>query len=426
MYDLEGRKLQETRTGGDLATETSSYTYDSLGRLDTVTLPDGTVHDYRFDLDSNRVGIDETPSGGTTSTVAQFTYDPANGNSRGVDQLTSVTRGGETTTFAHTADGQISEYGEDILTWDGWGRMTGGTFAGTSVSYGHDAMGRLRTRTSSGVTTRYLYVSAADGSVFETDTSGTIQLTGIGGPGGDLAHYEGPPSTSSPIVYRYYNGHGDLAATADFTGARISAFTYDAFGAPNQSLPTNRAVERWAGRWDKQLDSSTSFVQMGVRPYDPALGRFLAIDPLKGVALNSYDYSRQDPVNSYDLDGRKPHVYACNGTARLWSSIGVIPRIIRLMLTIGCNEPTEITAGFTLKRYDFDTEKYITVKSKIFSKKLPGGMKLRNVGPLRKTCGAGSRWRGRIVYKVVSLIHGHVAGNRVNVPRNPDGYIDCV
>jgi uncharacterized protein RhaS with RHS repeats len=42
---------------------------------------------------------------------------------------------------------------------------------------------------------------------------------------------------------------------------------------------------------------------MGVRPYDPSLGRFLAVDPIDGGSLNNYDYAGQDPVNRYDLTG---------------------------------------------------------------------------------------------------------------------------
>ena len=42
---------------------------------------------------------------------------------------------------------------------------------------------------------------------------------------------------------------------------------------------------------------------MGARPYDPAIGRFLAVDPVDGGSLNNYDYAGQDPVNNSDLDG---------------------------------------------------------------------------------------------------------------------------
>jgi hypothetical protein len=42
---------------------------------------------------------------------------------------------------------------------------------------------------------------------------------------------------------------------------------------------------------------------MGVRPYDPAIGRFYAVDPIEGGALNNYDFAGQDPINNQDLDG---------------------------------------------------------------------------------------------------------------------------
>lgn len=89
------------------------------------------------------------------------------------------------------------------------------------------------------------------------------------------------------------------------SGNRTNAYTYDAFGAPNDPVPSNSTTERWAGRWDKQLDTSANMIQMGARPYDPTLGRFLSVDPIDGGSLNGYDYATQDPINGYDLDGTK-------------------------------------------------------------------------------------------------------------------------
>lgn len=42
---------------------------------------------------------------------------------------------------------------------------------------------------------------------------------------------------------------------------------------------------------------------MGVRLYNPTLGRYLQTDPVYGGSANAYDYVNQDPVNADDLTG---------------------------------------------------------------------------------------------------------------------------
>jgi RHS repeat-associated protein len=293
-YEQDGKKTMEKRVAQGFSDETQRFGYDALGRMEAVTLPDGTLRRYAFDRDSNRTQI--TENGAVT---ASYAYDPANPDSDGVDQLTSVTEGQQSRTFVHDADGNVTERGTDSLTWDGWGRHTGGSFAGTAVSYKFDPVGFRRERVTAAGTTRYLH-----GGLFETDSAGAITNADVDGVAGDVAQFAGPPASGTTVSYLYYNGHGDLAATADAAGARTDAFTYDPFGAPKQTPPPNKTVERWTGRWDKKLDTSSSLVEMGARPYDPALGRFLAIDPVDGGSLNNYDFTGQDPIKEYDLDGR--------------------------------------------------------------------------------------------------------------------------
>ena len=299
-YFADGKKSQETRSGGGFTTQTTQYTYDGVGRLATADLPDAnnahTLRTYSFDLDSNRTSLVD---GSTTN--GSGIYDQTNPATPGADELTSYTDHGILKLYGYNSDGEVTSRGPDTMTWDGRERMSGGTFSGVSLSYGFDAAGRTRSRTSAGTTTKLLF--SGDEEVFDADSSNVIQTAAIPGPSGDLAHYLGAPQTGTTVEFSYYTGHGDLAATADTIGSRQATYTYDLFGAMQQTPPTNSYLERWTGRWDKRLDSTDSLIQMGARLYDPALGRFLAVDPVEGGSANNYDYAKQDPVNGYDLDG---------------------------------------------------------------------------------------------------------------------------
>jgi RHS repeat-associated protein len=295
-YDLEGRPIAETRAGDSLPTETTSYTeYDSLGRLAEVLLADGTCRQYLFDLDSNRAEVKEGATCGSTSTTETYDY-----SATVLDQLEAVTHTGQDPVeFTYETGGETATRGADALAWDGRGRLVGGIFDSASVSYGFDPDGFLRERVSASQTTHFL-----SGGLYETNTSGVITLSAMSGPAGDLAHYAGVPSMANTITYRYYDGRGNLIAEADSDGDRTAFYAYDAFGAiTTGGAPANAMSERFTARWGKKFDGTSQLVGMGVRSYDPTLGRFLQVDPVVNGSANAYDYAFHNPTSNYDLSG---------------------------------------------------------------------------------------------------------------------------
>jgi RHS repeat-associated protein len=111
---------------------------------------------------------------------------------------------------------------------------------------------------------------------------------------------------SGQAEYKHWNLRGDLAATSSPTCAYSPAPITDAFG---DLVAGNRQTYDWNGAWGYCNEELTGGLQkVGVRWYDPAVGRFLQQDPWLGsiyapLTLNAYGYCVNDPVNAVDPSG---------------------------------------------------------------------------------------------------------------------------
>ncbi len=317
-YNQDGQRTEQDATFGSASVAATLYTYDRLGRLETVVYPDTSSERYCYDPDSNRSYLMASATDDCGETDATSTYSYTAGADTPVDAITAQTGPSHSFTYdgggTALGDGMLTVRDSDTYTWDGNGRLEDSTVGDKTACYTFSPDGSLKTRIydsggSSTCTTALSTVNYLLGDLYETDAGGTVTTSYTNGPAGDLASYDGPPTGDSTVDYLYYDGHGDLTAEADDSGAATATHTYSPFGVPIDTPPVDTTSHRYTARWDKQYDSTTSLVLMGARPYDPSIGRFLAVDPIDGGSLNNYDYAAQDPMDEYDLTGRSLWCY---------------------------------------------------------------------------------------------------------------------
>lgn len=131
--------------------------------------------------------------------------------------------------------------------------------------------------------------------------------------GGSLVTYVG--TTAS---WALSNLHGDIVGTTDAVGTYTANPATDEFGVG--STPPSRLG--WLGAEQRfRVGGATQLVRMGVRLYDPTLGRFASVDPVEGGSSNAYEYAKADPVNLIDLDGRRTctRTRSCLLSTRSWT-----------------------------------------------------------------------------------------------------------
>ena len=112
--------------------------------------------------------------------------------------------------------------------------------------------------------------------------------------------------SGSEVAYQYWSYRGDLVSQSSARGEMTPAPITDAFG---DVVNGAREVYDWNGLWGYRNEAFTGGLQkVGVRWYDPAVGRFLQVDPWLGSiylprTLNGYGYCLNDPIQCVDPSG---------------------------------------------------------------------------------------------------------------------------
>lgn len=125
-------------------------------------------------------------------------------------------------------------------------------------------------------------------------------ITYIAGPGGLLTI-----DTAGAGVWPLDDGQGHTLGTVDDDGGYTANPIGDEFGVmPDGHQQRGQDQLDWlGGELRHRTGDAFGLIRMGVRLYDPTLGRFLGVDPVDGGSANTYDYCNADPINCRDLAG---------------------------------------------------------------------------------------------------------------------------
>ncbi|MES3001197.1 MAG: Ig-like domain-containing protein [Pseudomonadota bacterium] len=111
------------------------------------------------------------------------------------------------------------------------------------------------------------------------------------------------------ITYLHHDFAGSVIAATDVNGAVIWKEDYKPYGERVMNAPA--AVGNRQFFTGKPLDLDTGLSYMGARYYDPAVGRFMGVDPAgftegKVQSFNRFAYANNNPYRFVDPDGRSP------------------------------------------------------------------------------------------------------------------------
>jgi RHS repeat-associated protein len=368
---------QETGTTGTTRISDVSTTYDAVGNIVKLTDAQGPsptaattdtqcfVHDYLRRMSEAWTATDDctakpggngpgsTPEvGGPDAYWSSFTFDavgnrrtetrhdPAGDPAKDIKRLYTYETGGSTTSRLAKVDttgpqgSRTESYGYDAV-----GNTVARTIQGNTQTLAWDTEGHLeKVAEGSGATaknTSYVYDATGARLIRRDPTGTTLYLPGTEiklGVDGNVAkgtryyaHPAGPvmvrtvEAGKTSTSYLLSDANGTASTSVDAATQSVTRRKFTPFGDTRGAKPAMWPGEK--GFVGGTVDESTGLTHLGAREYDPALGRFISVDPLMNTAesqsMNPYAYGNNSPVTFSDPTGTRfcEGLYTCTNPA---------------------------------------------------------------------------------------------------------------
>jgi RHS repeat-associated protein len=284
--DKSGSIATRTETLSGISSQ-YTYSYDSLGRLTSVTQNGLVVEEYQYGPNGTRTYEQNALRGipGRTLSYSEEDHLLSAGDTTyqyDVDGfLTTRTSGSQVTSYTYSSRGEL---------------LSVNLPDGRLIEYVCDPLGRRIAKKINGtIVEKYLW-------------QGRTRLLAVYDGNDNLLMRFMYADARTPLAmtkeglnyYLCYDQAGSLRTVADTLGNIVKELDYDSFGnVLLDSDPTFTVPFAFAGGL---FDPDTGLVRFGARDYDPDTGRWTAKDPIgfAGGDSNLYGYVQNNPVNWID------------------------------------------------------------------------------------------------------------------------------
>ena len=308
--------LQATKD--EITRDTTAYTYDTRGRLTRAEtsaaggypLPSEV---FCYDAANNRTATYDTDTAqcGVGTPTTSYTYDAANA----LTGLTSAPgSGGGTGAAAHDANGAVTALPARATLGQtapalgvGWNdRNQAVAFTADGSTYGQLYAGPTHTgryATQTGPTTTTGTATGPLGIWRTQTTTGTQQRYYTRTPDGQLLGLRTAAGANAPRYYTFTDRLGSTTHLFSASGAVANTYTYSAYGVTTSTETVPQPFRYISG----YQDAPTGLYLLGLRYYDPHMGRFTQPDPTG--QSGGYSYAAGDPLNRKDSSGASSETY---------------------------------------------------------------------------------------------------------------------
>jgi RHS repeat-associated protein len=283
-----------------------TYTYDDLDRLISVS---GTQN--------QTLAYDALGRMTHNSRHGDYSYGDAS-------SVHAVTAAGSKS-YTYDANGNMLTGDGRTLSWDADNRLTSVTKGGVTTSFAYDPRGNrvLKTVPGAGAT---LYF----GKLLEINPNGEHVARIMAG------NLMVAKRVGAANLYYHTDHLGSVRLITDENGNVVREADYAAFG---ETLTDTNPTADDRGFGGHTTDAESGLVYMNARYYDAALGRFISADSLvpethNPQALDRYAYAYNNPISNIDPSGHGPVVAAVAAVVASATVKAVVTWVVKKAITL--------------------------------------------------------------------------------------------